>query len=266
MYINSATQPLDAVVLAGIPALTREQPWHGVSSKYSFLSTGKVVEALRVEGIKPYSVRTSYTRNTERVGYTKHMIRFRPAGARQIEDKTLGGVHPEIVLTNSHDRGSSFCVELGLFRLVCSNGMVVSSGVFDAFRVRHVGTDLDHVLQAVNMIVKQFPQVEDAVRRFKSVQLTDFQREYMAQLAMGLRWDADKFPFQSARLLSTHRSADQGLDLWTTYNVIQENLIKGQRSSRYNTGNRGSREIKSIDSDLAINRGLWALTEQFATA
>lgn len=262
MFINS-DRPLDSVVLAGIPALSKEAPWHGVSSKYSFLSTAKVIEALGSEGIRPYSCKTSYTRMEDKRGYTKHMLRFRTEGTAA--PKIVGGVHPEIVLTNSHDRGSSFIVELGLFRLVCSNGLVVSSGVFDAFRVRHVSTDIEQVLGAVHSIIGQFPQVEDSVRRMQSIQLTDSQREHMAALAMGLRWDADKAPFEPARLLSTRRAVDQGTDLWSTYNVIQENLTQGTRSNYRHA--RATRAIKSIDSDLTINRGLWALTESYtATA
>jgi hypothetical protein len=259
MYINS-TQPIDSVVLAGIPALSKTEPWHGVSSKYSFLSTAKVIEALGSEGIRPYSCKTSYTRMEDKRGYTKHMLRFRHSST---DRPIVGGVHPEIVLTNSHDRGSSFHIELGLFRLVCSNGLVVSSGVFDAFRVRHVGTDIDQVLGAVHSIIQQFPQVEDSVRRMQGVQLTDSQREHMAALAMGLRWEADKVPFEPARLLSTRRSVDQGTDLWSTYNVIQENLTQGTRSNYRHA--RATRAIKAIDSDLKINRGLWSLAEQQAS-
>jgi hypothetical protein len=258
MFINS-TQPLNDVVLASIPALSKTEPWHGVSSKYAFLSTAKVIEALGSEGIKPYSCKTSYTRMEDKRGYTKHMLRFRQPST---DKPIVGGVHPEIVLTNSHDRGSSFSIELGLFRLVCSNGLVVSSGVFDAFRIRHVSTDIDTVLGAVHSILQQFPQVEDSIRRMQGVQLTDSQREYMAQLAMGLRWEADKAPFESTRLLSYRRSADSGKDLWSTYNVIQENMLQGQHVRAYHS--RSTRAIKSIDSDLAINRGLWSIAERYA--
>jgi hypothetical protein len=265
MYINS-TQPLNEVVWSSIPALHKTEPWSGVSSKYAFLSTAKVVEALGAEGIRPYSCKTSSTRNEDKRGYTKHMLRFRPDSSVAMWRGQVGEVRPEVILTNSHDRGSSFCIELGLFRLVCSNGMVVSSGVFDAFRVRHVGTSIAEVLKAVHSIVGQFPQIEDAVRRMQAVQLTDYQRESMASVAMGLRWEAGKAPFEASRLLSTRRSADSGLDLWSTYNVIQENLTQGQRANRY-MHSRGTRAIKSIDSDLSINRGLWQLAEQFtATA
>lgn len=261
MYVAS-NKPLNSVVLSSIPTLQAEHAWSGVSSKYAFLSTAKVIDALSAEGILPYSVKTSRTRMEGKQGYTKHMLRFRPE-SNQLP--IVGGVHPEIVLTNSHDRGSSFIIELGLFRLVCSNGMVVSSGVFDAFRVRHAGTHIEEVLNAVHSIVGQFPQVEESVRRMQSIQLTDTQREHMAQLAMGLRWDAEKVPFAAARLLATRRQADQGKDLWTTYNVIQENLLQGQRSNRYQFA-RATRAVGSIDMDLKLNRGLWSLAEQYATA
>lgn len=258
-----SNNPLDSVVLSSVPSIHAEHAWSGVSDKYSFLSTAKVIEALGAEGIQPYSVRTSSTRIEGKQGYTKHMMRFRQPST---DKPIVGGVHPEIVLTNSHDRASSFIVELGLYRLVCSNGMVVSSGVFDAYRVRHVvGSHIDEVLQAVNSIVGQFPQVEDSVRRMQGIQLTGTQREHMAQLAMGLRWDAAKSPFEPARLLSTRRYADQGTDLWSTYNVVQENLTQGQRRN-YGLGSRATRAITSIDVDLKLNRGLWALAESYATA
>jgi hypothetical protein len=262
----SSNQALDSVVLSSIPTLQAERPWSGVSNKYAFLSTAKVIEALGSEGIRPYSVKTSSTRLEEKRGYTKHMLRFRPADSQAIADKSIGGVHPEIVLTNSHDRASSFCIELGLFRLVCSNGMVVSSGVFDAYRVRHVGTSIEAVLHAAHAIVAQFPQVEDTVRQMQGVRLTGFQREQMAALAMGLRWDADKMPFEEARLLDVRREADRGTDLWSTYNVIQENLIKGQTGHFLMRNARSTRAIQSIDSDLAINRGLWSVAARYATA
>lgn len=264
MIVNS-NQPLDAVVLQSIPTLHAEHAWSGVSSKYAFLSTGKVIEALASEGIRPYSVKTSRTKDESRREYTKHLMRFRPTDAPKI----VGGVHPEVVLTNSHDRGSSFAIELGLFRLVCGNGMVVSSGVFESYRVRHVGATIEDVMQAVHSIVGQFPQVEDSVRRMQGVTLSDSQRDEFAQLAVGLRYPNVLAPFGHSRLLSTRRMEDRGTDLWSTYNVIQENLLQGQHgtgSRYYRSHDKAIRAIKSIDADLSINRGLWALAEQYATA
>jgi hypothetical protein len=56
--------------------------------------------------------------------------------------------------------------------------------------------------------------------------------------------------------------------LWTTFNVIQENLIQGQHISRrarvVNRSFHSTRAVASIDSNLSINRGLWEIAETFA--
>ncbi len=261
----SSNQPIPELTLHAMPALYAEKPWEGVSGRYSFLSTGRVIDALHAEGIDPYMVKVASTRIDAKYGFTKHLIRFRPRTSYEIQDRTIGGVHPEIVLTNSHDRGSSFIAELGLFRLVCSNGLVVASGMMGKYRVRHTGTVIDNVLDAVHGLIEEFPALSDRVRQFQSIQLTQEQREHFAAMAAGLRWEADKVPFHSSRLLSTKRYADNASDLWTTYNVIQENLTRGQNASGYGRQFvRSTREIKAIDSDLAINRGLWQLAESYA--
>ena len=186
----------------------------------------------------------------------------------------VGMVTPEIVLTNSHDRGSSFILELGLFRLVCLNGMVVNSGKLEGYRVRHVGSTVENILDAVQSLTRQFPVVAEQVERFRSVTLSDDQRLNLAALAMGLRYDEAKQPFPSARLLTVRRQADIGNDLWSTFNVIQENLLQGVHLRRYEkrvhvvNGHAGQsmRAVKSIDVDLQLNRGLWQLAEVAAMA
>jgi hypothetical protein len=45
----------------------------------------------------------------------------------------------ELFLTNSHDGFNSFQFRVGIYRLVCSNGLVVADEEFSAFRIRHKG-------------------------------------------------------------------------------------------------------------------------------
>lgn len=245
-------------------AVLAEHAHARVSNKYQFLSTLEVVNALGEYGLAPYRAITNGTRIEGRSDFAKHMVRFRQVG----QTAMVGDVYPEIVLINSHDRASSFHIELGLFRLVCANGLVVSNGNLAGYRVRHVGSTIKDVLKATLELVQQFPYVQENVERMQSKQLTDTQREHMAALAMGLRWDASKVPFEAARLLIANRAEDTGTDLWSTYNVIQENMIRGQHRPRYgrfnNGGIRTTREVKSIDVDMSINRGLWQLASSMA--
>ena len=246
------------------PSVSAQHAHSRVSSKYQFLSTLDVVKALGDQGIVPYRSIQAGTRIEGGQDYAKHLVRFRQVN----QVAMVGEVFPEIVLTNSHDRASSFHIELGLFRLVCANGLVVSSGNLAGYRIRHVGSTIHDVLRATQDLITQFPYVQESVAKMQAKQLTDGQREQMAAMALGLRWDAAKVPFESARLLVTRRIEDAGTDLWTTYNVIQENMIRGQHRSRWGRFNGGSirttQPVKSIDVDMKINRGLWELASSMA--
>ena len=62
------------------------------------------------------------------------------------------------------------------------------------------------------------------------------------------------------------RAADQKNDIWTVFNVIQENLIKGGIWTRNKeTGQtRRSIEVKSPVENNRLNIALWQLTEHMA--
>ncbi len=256
-----------ALSLSELPASVHaESAWSKVSSKYSFLSTLDVVKALGDVGLAPYLVKQSGTRIEGKEGYTKHLMRFRSEGMQAM----AGNTYPEVVLINAHDRASSFILEMGLFRLVCLNGLVVSFGNWGKYRIRHVASSISDVLVAASAIVEQFPMIEETVNRMQAISLTTDQRLALATRAMGLRWESDKAPLEAARLLQSRRIEDKGEDLWSTFNVIQENLLRGQHVSRYgrfhHTGERierSIREVKSIDMEMSINRGLWEIAEGF---
>ncbi|MFZ8887334.1 MAG: DUF932 domain-containing protein, partial [Steroidobacteraceae bacterium] len=53
--------------------------------------------------------------------------------------------------------------------------------------------------------------------------------------------------------------------LWNTYNVIQENLLKGGQRGRATTGRRmTTRPVTGIQQDVKLNRALWSLAEKMA--
>jgi hypothetical protein len=251
-----------------LPAsVVAEHAWSQVSASYKFLSTLDVVHALADVGLHPYLVKQSGTRIEGKEGYTKHLMRFRSSNTQAL----AGNVYPEVVLINAHDRASSFILELGLFRLVCSNGLVVSFGNWGKCRIRHIASSITDVLLGASAIVEQFPMIESHVSRMQSVMLSPTQAIEFATRAMDLRWESDKTPYEANRLLQTRRIEDKGIDLWSTFNVIQENLLRGQHVSRWgrfhHTGERverSSREVKSIDMEMSINRGLWQLAESYA--
>ena len=55
---------------------------------------------------------------------------------------------PELVFLNSHDGTTAYQVRVGLYRVVCTNGLIVSAEAFPVFRVAHRGDVVADVVAA----------------------------------------------------------------------------------------------------------------------
>ena len=73
----------------------------------------------------------------------------------------------------------------------------------------------------------------------------------------------------SASLLTPVRYGDAATDLWTTFNVVQEHLIRGgDRYMGYTAGmgirrNR-TRPVGGLGESQKLNKALWSLASEFA--
>lgn len=88
------------------------------SERYTYIPTINILDRLRDEGFQPYYATQSRTRDQDKRDFTKHMLRLRR------HDQINGKEVPEIILLNSHDGSSSYKMIPGMFRQVCSNGLV----------------------------------------------------------------------------------------------------------------------------------------------
>src|SRR5262249_39656086 len=119
------------------PSIFASTPWHHMSDGYRFVPTIEVVDLLRGRGFQPVRAQQSRSRIEGKGAFTKHLIRFRHDSL--IDAPRVGEEIPELVLVNSHDGTSSYQLMAGIFRLVCSNGLVVQSTDFGSIRVHHSG-------------------------------------------------------------------------------------------------------------------------------
>src|SRR5260221_1494852 len=106
------------------PSVFASQPIEGVSAKYSFLPTCSILNGMRENGWVPVRAQEQSIRTEARRGFQKHVVRF--ARVEHLQTWEKNQVRPEVVLVNSHDKSSAYQLHCGLFRLVCTNGMVVS--------------------------------------------------------------------------------------------------------------------------------------------
>jgi hypothetical protein len=76
-------------------------------------------------------------------------------------------------------------------------------------------------------------------------------------------------PIEARQLLAPRRREDRDETLWTTHNVIQENVIRGglhawTRDANNRPRRVTTREVRNIDGDVKLNRALWMLSERMA--
>lgn len=254
-------QQLDSAMLRrAAPSIFATEPWNGVSAKYSFISTSAIVDRLHDEDMVPISARQSRTRIEGKEGFTRHELRFVQANMFNSGTPVVGGTYPTVILTNSHDTGTSFAIDAGLYRLVCSNGMMVPSSLAQSCRVKHIG-NIDDVIEGVFNVVDEMKELPALIERYQGTILNRGQQLAFASAASELR--TSTLPISTAQLLQPTRRDDVGTDLWSTLNVVQEHLTKGGLQSRSATGRRmRTRAMTDISEDQKLNRALFVLAEK----
>src|SRR5271165_6167764 len=192
------------------PRIFASGPMQGVSSRDTFVPTARIVDGLREHDWVPVDVEEQRIRKEARRGYQKHMIRFRRAEQMQ----TLDEWNVELVLLNSHDRGCAYQLHAGIYRRICSNGLVMSEGSFQAIRFRHSGLEPEEVVTASFRLLEFVPKVGELVNRFRSRHLEVRESLDLASHAMLLRYPSvAESPVDAETLLKARRPEDEGTDL-----------------------------------------------------
>ena len=239
------------------PSIFAEDKHASRSDRYAYIPTAAVLIELRKEGFQPFMVTQTRVRDEGKREHTKHMLRLRHAS--QIN----GAEANEIVLLNSHDGTSSYQMLAGMFRFVCSNGLVCGDTVADV-RVPHKGDVAGHVIEGAYQVLGGFEQVKASRDLMRGITLDDGEAEVFARAALSLKYDdPDKpAPITESQILMPRRFDDRRPDLWSVFNRTQESLTKGGLHGRAANGRRQStRPVQGIDQNIRLNRALWLLAD-----
>lgn len=263
---NFKAQALDEDTLRRrAPSIFATGPMSGVSPRYTFVPTARIVSGLRELDWVPVDVEEQRIRLEARRGFQKHLLRFRRA--EQME--TLDEWNVELVLVNSHDAGSAYQLHAGIFRRICSNGLVLSDTEFQALRFRHAGLQPDEVVSSSLRLIEFMPRVGELVQKFRERRLDEGESRRFAEQALLLRYPSlEEAPVEPETVLQARRPQDEGNDLWNTMNRVQESLTQGGVSD-HRLDRRGRlrsvRAIRGIDSKVTLNKDLWGLAEGMVT-
>ena len=239
-----------------------------VTDKYLFVNTETIVDDLDKLGWKPVSAAMRKSRGKDTI-FSKHMVTFQNPEIK-ITSKDGDNAFPRIIMTNSHDGLQAFKFSVGIFRLVCSNGLVVADEKFSDFKIRHKGYTFAELRDVVAQAVKDLPNKVEVLNKMRNKILTQDEKQKLALDAMliraGITPDSDKakkFEYDEETIediLEPKRNEDKGDDLWKVFNVIQEKITQGEFHAALKGAKvRKVRKIKSFEKDLQVNKDLFKL-------
>lgn len=230
------------------PAAFATEPSTRVSSSYTFIPSAPVVERLYNEGFECVSVKQKRGHSRQ---FGTHLLRFRHPSVKPIDDfDTI----PEVVLLNNHEATRRFILTIGLFRLVCSNGLTVThwSGQGAVVKRIHTGS-IDYINQVMSLI-ERMPTITDTLQQMSARQLNYTEQCLLVREGMTARDHAVVVAnaYNADDYLKVRRQQDHGNDLWHVLNRVQENLV--------HTTERGITEPNRLHN---INTALWSTAMSF---
>ena len=255
----------------------------GLSKHYSFVPTMKVVNDLRALGYECVDATQVKARKKSTNGYQKHMLTFEHPDYKidQVKEVEIADgktetqiqkptEYPQLLLTNSHDGGNAFTLSAGIFRLVCSNGLVIKTEDYGTARLVHKGYSFSAVRELVNEFNVTIDEVLSKITAMKKVELTKEQQIEFAKKAALLRFTAKSYNEDNISdvvdiddLLNVERKEDAGNGLYEVFNREQESIVKGKynyaSSGKVNTEGtkvRKARPIKNFKQSIDVNKKL----------
>lgn len=249
-------------------AFAKEATNPKVSGRYLFVNTETIIDDLDKLGWKPVQAAQRKSRGQSTI-FSKHMIAFQNPDLK-IKGKDGDDSFPRIIMTNSHDGMQAFKFSVGIFRLVCSNGLVVADEQFSDFKIKHKGYTFDELRGVVNQAVADLPNKVEVLNQMKQRVLTQDEKNKLALDAMLIRAgiepgskEAKKFNYDDETIediLDPKRDEDKGNDLWRVFNVVQEKITQGDFHAALTGAKvRKVRKIKSFEKDLKVNKELFKL-------
>ena len=237
----------------------------GTSEKFTHIPTHKVIEDMAQLGWGVVDAKEVKARVKNSIGFQKHLVVFRNP------DVVINGadgdtVFPQILLTNSNDGKNAFTFTAGLFRMVCENGLVISTQEFENVKMRHMGYTFEELQERVRGMVEQLPLTVESMNKMKAIQLNEEQAKELAKKALTTRFEEEQVEAMNIDLdllLDPTRPEDKGSDLWSVFNVIQEKILDGDFTYMSGAKVRKARKVKNFKQDLEINQKLFAMAAEF---
>lgn len=232
-----------------VPAIFTKTPSPKVSDRYSFADSEYYLQKFIDADWFIHSAR-----QVSKSEYAPHQVIL-----RNNDIATVGDLLPQLMFTNSHNGIKKMTIDTGIYRLVCSNGLVVPTSITQSLSIKHLDLGDSTTDTIVNSFYEKVPIIMNSIDRMRNKILTDDEIDNFTYNALQIRF-INAVGININDVVKPLRLEDNSDDLWTVFNVVQEKLIRGgiQLPSK-----RRSRPINNFVNDNNINTKLWELAEQY---
>ena len=246
------------------PAVMSTEHKAGLSEHYTHIPTIQVVEDMRKLGWEPVQAVGVKARKGGNSAIKKHLVKFRNEGVYMADENGNVDSYIEVLLTNSHDGSSTFRFEIGIFRLVCSNGLVVKDHDLGELKIRHMGYDFETLRALINTMIEKLPDVVGRINKFNDAEISESVAGAFAAKAAQLRFGDNIKEIDVNQLLLVERKEDAGMSMWAVLNRVQEKLVNGGFYYQNENGkSRKARKIKNFTQNIDFNSQLWELADEY---
>jgi len=238
-----------------VPALFQTEKLSKLSDRYTMVPTIEVVDKFIQNGWE-----VSSAKQVGKTSFAKHQVRLRNSELPKVGDSLL-----EAVITNSHNGGSTLQIGAGLERLVCSNGLTVPVSTVGDMKQSHLNLSMSDVEMITEQFVLNTPKIQKSVDRMMEVRMDMDKKIDFVSKAVDIRWKntEDISTLTLETIINPLRDGDMEDNLWNTFNVVQEKLIRGGFIKQQGRNVRTVKGIQSLNMDNLINTKLWELAETF---
>ena len=254
------------------PAVFATKPADGVTDRYSFVETSSLVQKILDLGWELHSAKQNGPNP-----FSRHMVRFTHPD-QSFFDLKQDKVKPQIILDNSHNRSAAAQLHMGLFRLVCTNGLVIAiPGMYTNVVFKHMGVKIEELRKVLEVAADQYKVVGTRIGAMQEVDMNVDQREEFAIRAVATREphmfinedgtiNTKKVTASTnpSEIIKPIRGEDEATNVWTVFNVIQERMIKGGYNRITGTGRNSTvRGLTNAVRGVELNKDLWTIAESY---
>lgn len=234
------------------PSLFNSMKYEGVSEKYQVYPTINIIKLFQENGWIPIAAKQTRPHKKEKTPFVKHLVRLTHSDMPIYKNEVYGMLN----LVNSHDGKNSYGLSLGMYRLVCENGLVLGFDYFQK-KLSHINHTFEQVKSLSENIMNYSDNLLNLSTSMRNISLTQDEAFGMAYSLLEKSKVYDNHEKYYTRIAEEYirpkRVVDEGDDLWSRFNVIQENMMRGVNYIDNEGKSHKLRGIRSVDSDMKMN-------------